>query len=463
MKFIINLILFYAIFFQDIILANSASLENGLEIINLSNDQIDIIENKVFINEYKSNLPLLIKIPLDNNIKKCFLNQKMACSPGEIYPIEPLNLINTRSHSVQISYHYKNNKKNITIHQLPKDLPRIKIKGEASLDKDFIFSWHPIDTLKIKYKNIPTYLFILSPKGDIKFIKKFPFPIIDFRPHRISSKLYFSYLRIISFNERINIEGKRVLLNNKMNFVKEFPELLDFRDFHLINENWYISTQYSEKFTKLNVRYVQQSIVEYKNEQKIYEWNLDDLSPYKLFPLFIAHGTYHGDKAIHQYHLNAFNIIGDNLLISFEAENIMLINKKSKKIKWILGGLDDQFKIPQSINFGPHQSPTFNINDSSLTLFDNSISLKQSRVLKYTLDFKNKELNKFEIIKDKIGYSAKMGFVMVNEPFYTITHGLGETGDVDIMETEKHKTTWSLTFDWPRRGVYRAYRELVPR
>ncbi len=433
---------------------DSFIIGKGIKLINFDNQYIKVSGNDIFLSEYKIGQDARIVFSADFVGENCIYNEKTKCGPKTILSLGALDLSNR---NINISFLYKNKAKKINIHRLPKELPIIEIKGKSNLNQDFIFSWSPVQA-STENKSVYSYLFIFSPKGHLKFFRQLPYLVIDFKPHLIKNKLFYSYLKSSAYYPFVTIQGTRILFDKNMTFVREFPELLDFHDFKLLSDNWYIGITYELSQNALGKKFIQQSIIEVKNGKRIYEWNLNDYTKFNPFPNWKINSLFRGEYALQQYHLNSFQILGDFLLISLGFESIILINKKKKTVEWVLGGGSDQFGAVGELGSSLHHTPSLDLKTSTLTLFDNGLASRNSRILQYKLDFKNKKIKKFSIINTPSVFSLLMGSVNNVEDIYTIGYGTRDVGLTDIIEVQNNKNNMSFYFNYPTSGIYQVYR-----
>lgn len=456
MNFVSKLIFLFLISISINSYANSKSfvLGKGVNLVNFDSRYIKLVGNEIFLNEYKTGQETQIEFTADFTGKNCLIGEKRVCGAKTSVSLGPLDL---SKRTLTITYHDKDKMRAFKINRLPKELPPIEIKGSSDLKKDFVFSWipqkvNPHDTIE------NSYLFIFSPKGNLKFFRKLPYVAIDFKPHVLGDKLFYTYLKSSAFYPFVTLEGKRILFDQNMSFVKEFPELLDLHDFKLLGKDWYMAISYGISKNSLGKKFIQQSIIEVKNGKKIYEWSLDDFTKWNPFPNWKLNSFFREQYAIHQFHLNHFQILGNSLLISLGFESVIMINKEKKTVDWVLGGGSDQFGAIGDLGTSLHHTPNLDLKTSTLTLFDNGIDKKSSRVLEYKLDLKNKKIKKFSIIHTPSVYAVMMGSVNREGEIYTVGFGTRDVGKVDIAEIQNNKMNMSFYFNYPTSGIYQVYR-----
>lgn len=454
MKFVSKLIFIFPLFaFANTNLAE-LNIDQGFKLINIDQKNVEIKGNHIYLKMFQRNKPVVVEFTKDFNGVECTINQTLKCSNG--FKIN-LSTVNFEKPDYQISYKSKKSNKLYILHQLPIDFPKIKIIGQSTRLEDFIFSWSP-KKINPSMQNEYSYLFVFSPSGDLKFFQRLPFTAVDFKSHFVNKKLYFSYLRSTATYPLVTIEGKRAIFDSQMNFIREFPELLDFHDFQLIDTNWYLGITYDISQNEFGKKYIQQKILEIKNGRKVFEWSIDDFMKANPFPNWKMKSQFRNQQVVHQYHLNHLQIIGDQIIVSLGFETIISLNKKTKKILWVFGGGSDQFGLTDELSTSLHHTPIFNPQNSTLTLFDNGISKRSSRVLQYNLDIQNKKIIKFKQLNMPASFSAMMGSVTEENQNYTVGFGTRDFGDYDILEIANNKINMSFRFDTQVSATYKIYR-----
>ncbi len=463
MKFANNYFIFILLIFN--LPANSiAKFKNnfqgekfGIYLSNIDSKYLEFEANQTFIHRFHIKNPVSIDFTNEFKGTQCLINKKINCKSSFSYKIKQIDLA---SPLLEISFLNNRKKTEIILNLIPKNFPEIEIKGQSHIQTDFIFSWTP------KKVNSPTekdysYLFIFSATGQLKYFELLPFTAFDFRPHSIDGKTYFSYLKSTGIYPLVTIEGTRFILDSNLDFVREFNEILDFHDFHLIKKDWYIGLTYEISKNLFGTKYIEQKIIERKNGKVIFEWSINEFMKLNPFPNWKMKSNYKGEFVVHQFHLNHIQVLGEQLLISLGFDSIFLLDKKTKKIIWLFGGGSDQFGVSDELFTSLHHTPFFDQKNSTLTVFDNGISKKNTRIIKYTLDIKNKKLIQFNQVAIPASFSAMMGSVVVIDNNYTIGFGTRDFGDFDILELQNNKITMSFKFRNVWSSTYKIYRSKV--
>ncbi|MGE3609712.1 MAG: arylsulfotransferase family protein [Bacteriovoracaceae bacterium] len=433
---------------------SSLVLDKGVKLVNIDKSFIEVQGRDVFFYEYKLNQLPQIEFSTEFPGTDCRLGKKIVCRSNAVVSF---NEIEKNNSTLVLSYKKGRESIEFKFHRLPKNFPAMLIKGKSHLNQDFVFSWVPqkVDPQEMSEFS---YLFIFSPEGKLKYFRYLPFIAIDFRPHVLGKRIYFSYLKSSAYYPFVTIEGKRELFDERMVFIKEFPELLDFHDFHLFDKDWYMGMTYTISQNKLGRKYLQQSIVEIKNGKKVFEWTIDDYMKLNPFPDWKLYSLFRGQTVVQQFHLNHIQVLGEYLLVSLGFESIVMLHKKTKKISWVLGGGSDQFGAVGELGTTLHHTPNLDLKTSVLTVFDNGMNKQLSRIIQYGLDLKNKKIKKFSLMNIPSVYASMMGSVNQQNNIYTIGFGTRDKGEVDILEVENNKPNISFYFKYPKSGIYQVYR-----
>lgn len=257
-------------------------------------------------------------------------------------------------------------------------------------------------------------LYVFSNKGEIDFYRKDSQSFyLDFRPHVINRKIYYSALKVEDIYEEFTASENRQIFDENFNFIKEFPEELDMYDFILKDLDHYISTKYDLDLKSDGKCNVEQSIVEIENGKKVFEFNTSELLKAGYLYDYIESFNFKKHHCTLYFHLNGIQEIdGENkLLVSVRDNGIFVIDKKTKKIDWFWGGPSDEFPTAPEFLTGGHHQPQFDEKSSTITIFDNARVTKKSRIFDITLDLKNKTIEKFKPVYDDIGYAKIKGSV----------------------------------------------------
>jgi hypothetical protein len=308
---------------------------------------------------------------------------------------------------------------------------------------------------------------VIGSNGDLDFYRRLPKFCPDFRPHVVNGKTFYSMA--LSTPSKDVLEswiGSRTIVDQNFQVVRELPGPLDMHEFVLIGENHYLSIEVPLERTRSGLLYANRTVREYRDGKAVFEWGVSDYI--KQIGSGQAAGGFFfnidGEAVADICHLNTAQSINENeVLVGLGECGITLIDKKTKKMKWLLGGFDDQFQLSYQ------QQPTlthmadFNPRTGKLLVFSNRtagnpISYTPSRVLEYTLDTENKRVKEFKVIRSADEISPLMSSVQVDGDIYSIGYGSNVLTGPSFVEYQNGKVQFSLSFRQRLAAFYRVYR-----
>lgn len=324
---------------------------------------------------------------------------------------------------VPVNFHFKDKSKDYLILTRPPFLPQLSTKGKFPEKGYILISFHGLQLVD------PSYSLVLDAQGNILYyrgnpelnrsmfnLKKIVLPQnkIRYITHvQNDAGITLSWVRgyYLIMDEKFNVIDKvKLLPTNK------HPALLaDEHDLLMIDDGHYIAIGYNVKDTILpngkKSQIVHNVIQEQKDGKVLLDWNSED------YP-FLQNTCY--EKCPQENSRNADYVHTNSLFIDPQDENIILssasgyfvmkIERHSGKIIWILGGKNDNFRIPKENIFLRQHAVYFN-DEHKLIILDNQFSvlppryyknenilppLKYSRVLSFDIDEKNKKINSIE-------------------------------------------------------------------
>ncbi len=434
-----------------------ADHEDIFKIENVSAQYVhyDAESRKIIISEYFKKNPPAIKFT-SKNLSHCLLDKKI-CDLKQSVKLNIKGLPKTQIH--RLTYESNGKKYNWEIHLLP-DFPEYTVNGKSKLKKPWIFSIVPANECK---------LIVLDENAELSFYRKSNIVCLDFRPHKIDGKNYYSYLEAKTVTTSLGGFGYRYILNENFELVKKIERVIDSHEFLLFDLNHYVAIIAELNRTKSGRVYIDKRIREFKDDRLLFDWGVSDYL--KQFDTEALPGTFMTElnniPAIEMIHFNSIQVVDkESYIISMGENGVGYLNKKSKTIDWNLGGFSDQFSL--KLNQFPHFQHTASWNSKSqqLTIYQNRscgpLTLIEcpSRVLKYNLDIASKSLKSFEVAYKLSGFCTLMGSVQVDE---TGILSVGCGGKVyskhDLIEVDQEKETFSLVFKNRINSTYRVYRE----
>lgn len=412
--------------------------------------------DKIILLEYNSiALPELV---FDKKFtgKNCKINNQVVCGPNFRFFLKLDDANKLKVFTIKYQINGVEHSKSIQL--LPDDFDDYIINGKSVSKQSIIFSRFSLN--EAQKTNNYSELFILTPLGKISYYRRLPFVAIDFKAHNVFGKIYYSYLKVSATYAGITFLGHRVLLDNRLKQIKIFPELLDMHEFVLLSPDWYMSTKYELAQNTQGTYYINQELIEIKNNRKIFRWGINELFKQNYFVAHSFLAIFDGKLSVHQFHLNAFQILPNNeLLLSLGHDSIIIIDKKTKKIKMSFGGVNDEFHLSKEQSLFHFHSPTFDSKNQTLLVFDNSFSGKSYRVVEYKINRSSKKVEMFSLISAlKKVISSKMGSVEKQGNIYSISLGIKDLSGPDFIEQSGTKTNMTIIFKNPRSYSYRMYR-----
>ncbi len=425
---------------------------------NVDPSSIQIQQDKIVILEYNSRIKPTIVFQKTFNGKDCFINSKIPCGPQSSIPLELDETNIPKTFNLTYSLNSKIHKK--TIQLLPDDFNTYKVVGKSVIKSSLIFSRILVNENGKMLDS--SDLFVLNESGNILFYKRLPFVAADFRPHYLGTTQYFSYLKTTKSFLGVSLVGHRTLLNDNFQRIKTFPELLDLHEFLLLDINWYMSTKYELGLNSFGGYFLNQELIEMKNGKQIFNFGIKDLLSQNYFPSYTLISEFDGKMAAHPYHLNAFELLGNGeILLSLGYDSVLIIDKKTKKLKMAFSGPNDQFKLSTEQKIAYFHTPLYDSSTQTLTVFDNGLYDVPYRIIEYKLNRNTKKVEKFTLISTSKTISKSMGSVVKQGNIYSISPGARGNIGFDFIEQIGTKVSMTISFKKPNGYSYRIYRSKI--
>ncbi len=414
--------------------------------------KVDVYE----LTEYFDESAPILNFNADVEVTSC----RIGGRPCGKFPIslKLSGLPDEKNSTLLASYRQGKEKKKIKIHLLPVGFPYYSVDGASALALPLIAS-----VTKESTENV-SYLLRIGASGELLFFRKIPLICQDFRPHKIGDKIYYSYQEVQTGVEGIGFIGPRVILDEKMNFVKRVATASMSHEFLLFDLNHWITFEFRLGRMANGKLMVDKAIVEVKDGKTIFEWKVSDfIAQYKTEAAPQTDvAFYKGEQIVEILHINSIQPLGEEgFIVSLGFNGVAYLNRASKRIDWLLGGFADEFSLSgdehpiflHSARFDPLKNELLLLSNWTIHHLN-----RRSRVLRYTIDPENKKLLKFENLYDQDELAFFYGSVMENLGVMTISLGTKTRGKYDIVEVPEGKgPTFKLAFSngW---YLYRAYR-----
>lgn len=414
-----------------------------------------VTDSRIELSQYIDNMPPRISLAPGVSLISCVFQNK-ACRLPLVVKFKGTAPESADHYKIQLEILTQGKKKSFEILPVPKSFPFFSVEGKSVLQEPIIFSTNVgLDSC---------YLIKLTPEGHLDFFRRMPFLGSEFRPHLIKGKQFYSFQAYTDFIDRMGFMGPRYILDENFNEVKTILLPLECHEFLLKDLNHWVSFEVEFDRLKNGLPYVNKKIRERVNNKIVFEWGVSDFikqfNTEVFADAFVT--SYKNEIIVELLHMNSIQRLNDgSFLVGTGQNGIIAVDKKSAKVKWVLGGMYDQFSLPI------HQRPIFehtawlDEKTQNLYLFVNSAHAAQvdydSKVFRYKLDTKRKKILEFEVVRRNLGFTDTSGSVQVTGKTFSIGLGRRLVGKSDFIEWHNNQETMRLAFK-ERHEVYRYYR-----
>lgn len=286
----------------------------------------------------------------------------------------------------------------------------------------------------------------------------------------IQGKVFYSYEKVFWDLKSSIVQGARTILNDKFEIIHLISREIDPHEFHLIDLDHYVVLEAPSNRLKSGITYSDRRIREYDHGQKIFDWGLSDFMEELGWPAVL--GSYlqstHSETVTELMHLNSFQLIDKNrMLVSLGSNGIVCLDRQTKKILWVFGGLSDEFGLTFDEQLPFIHTPSFNPSTKKITVFKNS-SFDENRevftpatVVEYELDLEHKKVIHSKVIRNGGEITVIRGSVQVTgQQVYSINYGTNDmTPQNTFVERQGDKDNMSIQIKDKNIEVYRIYRQ----
>lgn len=352
-----------------------------------------------------------------------------------------------------VTLHLDNLTREYKIKTLPYDFPTMEKVGESPYEGDYYFNTMYLDGV--------SYIVKMSDEGNILYYKRSTDGTIgNFQKVTVGNKTRYIYFKPEKQGTRFQTNGYNrgviVVMDENYRVIDELnglpskkyeeknisPEL---HDCIYLDDGHYIIMDYitrnDDKVSKEldNTRLLTAYIQEVKNGEIVWEWMGTD------YPQFIK-GSVEGNdytdgtKLSHDYmHINSMFIDpkDNNIICSLRNQDaIIKIDRNNGKVLWTLGGKNDEFKLKEKYYFERQHHATYT-KEGKLILFDNGIKPRDSRVLEFDLDEKNKKIKSVKeyLIPGNHGdYTGSVQKIDEKNDVFLIGWGMSRTNNSMVTE-----------------------------
>lgn len=343
------------------------------------------------------------------------------------------------------------------VRPLPQDFPRYAFTGRSSLQLPIVFS-----VSKHNDSAVTCHLFVLSGAGELEFYRRLPFPCVDFRPHSVNGKQYYSYHHTKTGVAGLGFVGVRSILDSEFRLLETHAAELDHHEFVLYDLRHWVGIEVKLGRLKSGMSFYDKRVREWHNGKLVFDWGVADfMRQFETEAAALIRMTEWNNELIADIlHINAVQRLGDDgYLIGLGTNGVVYVDRASGKVKWVLGGLNDQFGLTHAQH--PHffHTPHFDPRRQELVLFSNGRLFDGvTQVLRYKIDPEKKQLERFEVLRNENELSTLLGSVQLLEGTLNVSFGIRIRGKHDFVELRNGKQLASLTFLTPDAIAYRIYR-----
>ncbi len=330
--------------------------------------------------------------------------------------------------------------------------------GHSELKSDLFFAMTSIDP------HGPCSLFRVSPENRVLFQRKLDLPCLDFRPHLVPEGVFYSYFEP---NEGIPGSapfGKRVILDSGYKIVKRIPEEFSALDFILLGPDHWMGIEYDLRKFPSGKTYLNRIVRERRDGRIVFEWGAHDFI-HQSGSDTAAWATlkpFAGNVVIDYMVFNSLQILKDEILLGTGTNGVLLLDRKTAKIKWIFGGLSDQFSIDHRQNNLFTSSVRFDSEKSELLLLSHQsfdiIGTENTKIRKYHIDIPGRRLLKVEELRDRKEYFGHLGSLISTGNILSLGAGRKNRASYDFLELSAGKESWKIILEekFFASGFYRS-------
>lgn len=281
----------------------------------------------------------------------------------------------------------------------PDEFPSYRVEGASSLKYPILLA--PIrsnEKTGVDYKS--GHLLIVSPVGDVLFYKRVGFMTFDFKPHLVDGQTNFSFARVLSHTSlRSMVLGDRFLLDGQMNTI-DVVKGVNIHDFVWLGKDEYVWGKEPVERDREGRLFENSRVVHVKGEKTAFDFGISDLIRAKVAFRYPTKDRQGLDEVDFPDVINSWQLIGrEAVLVGLHNNGAVMVDRKTKKVKWVFGGPSDQFGLSPEIHPYPWHSPVWDPERSSLYVFDNGLGAKDGqRVTAFKLDVAKKKILSHEIV-----------------------------------------------------------------
>ncbi len=322
--------------------------------------------------------------------------------------------------------------------------PLIKFEGKSQLQSPLVFSATSFS------KGNSCFLFIIKPDNKVSLKKQLSIRCVDFRPHFIPEGRFYSYLELSEGMVGSAPFGFRVILDQDLKEVRRIPQEFSSPDFLLLGPDHWIGIEYDISVLKSGRRFLNRIVRERKADKILFEWSAADFLKHNESEAvtWATLKPFRNEVLIDLMVINSLSLKGDHLLLGLGTDGIVMMERKTKKILWVFGGLSDEFSLSHLQNNLLTNSIIFDETNSILFLLSNRsfevIGTDNTRVRKYELNLSSKKLSKVSELRDFKEFFGNQGSIEVDGEILSVATGLKVRVPFDFVESRHGKDHWKI-------------------
>jgi hypothetical protein len=409
------------------------------------------------LGEYRAESPVRVSLAQGARLISCQWQGKVCGAQPWILALKGKVPQEQRQRKLVVVYSVAGKKVRFELDALTPNFPDMRLVGKSVLNQSLVFGVSVFG----KKEHKGCHLFVLSPKGQLEFYRLLNFPCVDFRPHMTKDGLFYSYQEIHDGIPMVAFLGPRVVLDAQFRLVRRIEVESDGAVFILRGADHWIGLELDHGTLASGMPYFNKRLRERKNGVVVYDWGASDYfldrGSEAVTEAVIANDK--GRAVAQILHINALQVLSDNEWIVSFGNSVGLLDKKSRKLRWILGGLSDQFALTPTQAASFLNTPFFDVAKSELYVFANRPT--SVRILRYHLDVQNRTIKDFKVLRDKKELTHLMGSLQVQDDVLSIGFGSKERATYDFIEVQGDHTSWRLKLPNPQHVVYRFYRSPI--
>lgn len=426
-----------------------------IQVVDVTGRPIEVIERDGIaqLSEYRPGSRLI----LSPSLSECRLNGR-SC-PRELSLTLPA-FPSPEDGQLKLRWRQGKSRRQLTIAVLGEDFPWMQAQGKSLLGLPIIFSASPLHTRQARCN-----LVVLSAQGEVLFHRRLEVMCMDFRPHQVQGKTYYSYQEVLNSISDVGTFGPRVLLDENFHPIERFDYNFDGHEFLLLGRHHWVAIEIAIGRLKNGRAFLDRRVRERDQGRIVFDWgnaNFLTDSGTEATLLSSLH-LYQGELLLDLIHLNSLQRLATgDLIVGLGTNGVAYVNRAKQRHEWVLGGAVDEFSLT------PQQQPVFQHNahfDSTtneLHLYSNfagpTNKSYSSRVLRYRLNPLQRKVLSFTVLREKQELSVVMGSLQVHGEVLSIGVGTKVYGKHDFVEQVTGKEVLTFQFSSPDVVVYRIYR-----